>query len=137
MNELAIFDQWLTSKLTGDATIGGIVADRVYGDVAPEKTTFPYILFTQQSTADVMGNGAQRIMVTGVYVVRGVAPSESYTTLRTLADRIDTVLHKASGQVATGTVIACVRERPFSMTETEKGVQYRHFGGVYRIYSQA
>lgn len=137
MNELAICEQWLTSKLTGDSTIGGIVGTRVYGEVAPEKTAFPYVLFTQQSTSDVMTNGAQRIMNNAVFAVRGVAPKENYATLRTLADRIDAVLHKASGQVATGTVVACVRERPFSLDETEKGVQYRHFGGVYRIYSQA
>lgn len=137
MNELAICEQWLTSKLTGDSVISSIVAARVYSEVAPEKTAFPYVLFTQQSTTDVMTNGAQRVMVNAVYAIRGVAPRESYATLRTLADRIDVVLHKASGQVATGTVIACVRERPFLLDETEKGVQYRHFGGVYRLHSQA
>ncbi|MGL4651570.1 MAG: hypothetical protein ACRC1H_19340, partial [Caldilineaceae bacterium] len=56
------------------------------------------------------------------------------------ADRIDALLQGSAGSVAAasplpaGNVWACVRETPFRLVEETATAQYRHLGGVYRLY---
>lgn len=137
--ETVAADQWLFGALSGDASLSALVGGRVYGHVAPQGAQMPFVLFQQQAAgADVRGVGPARIMANLLYVVRIVAESSSFGgSVQTAAGRIDAVLQAASGTVLAGTVLACVRERPFAMTETdEDGRQYRHLGGIYRMFVQ-
>lgn len=136
MSELVAAEQWLTTVLTGDSTLSASVGLRVYGHIVPEGTAYPYIWITNQAATDVMGVGPARILTNTLYAVRAVVQDTTFVNLNTLADRIDTVLHAASGTVAAGTVMACVRVRPFVMVEPVGGVQYRHLGGIYRLLVQ-
>lgn len=130
-------DAWLYAKLTGDATLTGLVSGRIYGHIAPQDATYPLVLFALQTADDVQTLGPNRIMSNMLYVVRGIAEVASFgASLTTIADRIDTVLQAASGTVAAGRVLACVREAPVVMVEVSKGKQYRYLGGVYRLYAQ-
>ena len=42
----------------------------------------------------------------------------------------------ASGTPTRGTVIACVREQPFALVESLDTGQYRHLGGIYRLWAK-
>lgn len=124
-------ETWLYSVLAGDATLHGYVADRIYMHLAPAGTSWPCILVTlQEYPDDLMVVNAKRVWSEAMYIVRAVGPYEGFGTLNTIADRIDALLHRQSGT----NVHACIREEIFLMVEVVDDVQYRHLGGIYKIY---
>ena len=132
-------DEFLHGILTGDTALTTALTGGIFADLAPEKTQFPYGLHHFQGGADVRGNGPGRIMVSGLWLVQAVAEQDSYLgTLRTAADRIDTLLQAKSGAAGSdGVVFSCVREQPYRMVEVlTGGAQVRHLGGLYRLLVQ-
>ena len=127
--------------LTGPAPVIAISqVTRVYADIAPQGTPFPYILMTNTDPGqDVMVTGAIRVMTNAIWVVRGVAQGSQYSaTLKQIADRIDALLHRKEGAISGGgMIVASYREQPFRLPETTNGINYRHLGGQYRTLVQA
>lgn len=136
MIEIMRVSEWLYETLSSDATLTALVADRMYDGIAPQAATFPYITFNWQGGADVSAVGGIRIMNNGLWQVKAVVNETSYATILPIADRVDQVLQRASGAVSDGIILACVREQPLALIENSNGVQYRHLGGLYRIYVQ-
>jgi hypothetical protein len=139
--ELWIADQWIFQTLKNDTTlanlVGGTASPRIYADIAPADAAAPYIVFQNQSAVDSQGIGAIRIMVDALYVVRGIAPTDTFGgALAQIADRVDTLLHDVAGTAGGGNIVASVREAPFRLTEPRDGKVWRHLGGIYRIYAQ-
>lgn len=136
MGDILAAEQWITSKLSGDATITGVVGNRIYTHLAPDNTTFPYILISYQTSKDVVWVGANRVLTSINYVIRAITMAGSFSGIGNTAARINTVLHAASGTVAAGVVLGCVRIAPFVMVDPGEGVQYRHLGGIYKLWVQ-
>lgn len=136
MIETARMEQWLYTTLAADTALTALVGTRIYSHVAPNEATFPLVVFGLQTAEDVMGVGPARIMAQAVYVVRVIGQTGSFGALKAAADRLDAVLHGASGSAGDGVVLACVRTQPFEMVETIAGVQYRHLGGLFRLWAQ-
>lgn len=132
MNELPRAARWLYGRL-----IGGSVASRVAEGVAPSTWSTPFIVFQVQSPGTDRGVlNAGRVWLDPLYLVRAIAPVQSWTTLTPIADEIDAALHGASGSVSGALVRGCVRESAFSLIETINGTEYRHLGGLYRVTVQ-
>lgn len=140
-DESLAIDEWLYRTLTADPTLTGIVGTRVYNEQAPPSSTFPLVVFQMQAATDVRGNGQTRIMVTSLYVVRGIVQDASYNdTSKTMAERIDALLQaSAGGTVDNGRAVVFTshREQNFRLSEVESGKSYRHLGGIYRILAQS
>jgi len=79
---------------------------------------------------------AHRVFSDSAWIVKAVDRDASITTLRSVAGSIDALLHRASGTADGGTVLYCVCEAPFQLTEQIDGILYRHLGGVYRIVAK-
>lgn len=132
--ETVTADRWLYATLTGDVTLMGLVTG-VYTWPVPPTALLPYVLYQEQTATDVQPLGGSRIMVNGLWLVRVVADAYNWTSMEPIANRIDVLLQGKGGSVAQGNVWACVRERPFRMIEeTSQRGQYRHLGGVYRLF---
>lgn len=136
MIEPVYADQWLYSKLTTDATLASLLSGRVYSYMAPLGAAFPCIIYAYQGGADTAVVGGYRIFNSGQYQVKAVGQGESMAALAAIANRLDTVLHRAAGTVTGGAILACVRERPLSYAEFTNGLRYNHLGGIYRILVQ-
>lgn len=140
MSELNAIDRWIYGTLTADTALAAVVGTRVYADQAPQTTpavTMPVVVFQWQGGADLMVIGGVRVWTNAVYLIRGIDEAQTWGgDLKTIADRIDAVLHRGSGTNADGVVYAAVREQPFRMPETAGGKSYRHLGGLYRIYAK-
>lgn len=132
MDELTRVDAWLQTTLTGDATLATLVDGRVFADIAPQGTPGPFIVHQFQGGADNIGNGGNRVLVNGVWLVRVVAQTDSYLPLQPIADRIDAVLHRGAG----GAVLTCTSEQPYRLTESAEGASWRHLGRLFRIQVQ-
>lgn len=130
-------DKWLRTLLTGDATLTGLVADRVFSEVAPEGTATPFIVFQAQSdSVDALGVGQARIMSASVYMVKAVTSGSSYAPLIPIADRIDELLHRASGSADGASILASTRERTLRLHEHQDGVEWRTLASSFRIIVQ-
>lgn len=135
--ETTVIARWLYTKLAADSSLTAIVGTRIYEQPAPQEAVYPLVVFQLQTTDDVSAVGGIRVMTTAEYLVRVIGQSANVTSsLLTAAERIDAVLHRASGSVTGGAVIGAVRLRPFVLAETDGPVQYRHLGGIYRLWAQ-
>lgn len=128
-------ETWIYGKLANDATLTSLGVRGIYAYQAPETATVPYIVFQQQAASDVPALGTIRIMTSLLYVVR-VISTAPFSSLLAIDNRIDALLHASSGTNSNGTVIACVRQSPFVMSEPVEGRTFRHLGGIYRLWAQ-
>lgn len=131
-------EAWLYGLLTGDTALAALVDSRVYSGAAPQGATLPCVIINHQSGRDVLGVGTVRVMSRLAYLVKAVGRCQSYLALEPIADRIDAVLHGASGAVAGiegagAELLACTRTMTVAYAEMDEGVQYRHLGGLYQI----
>ena len=136
MHELVIADTWLVATLSGDATIAAAATGGVHDGNAPQGTAAPYVIIAYQSGSDVVGLGGRRVLTNPLYLVKVVGQAESYADLQPIANRVDQLLHAATGTAAGGRVLSCVRETPVKYPETKNGIPYRHLGGLYRLQVQ-
>lgn len=135
MNEILIVYNWIYSVLSGDSTITNIVGTRIYDSVS-SNPTYPYIIYNWQSGTDVTEISAIRIMMNGLYQIKVIDKNTSFNTISPVATRIDQLLHRASTTTVNGIILSSAREFPLSLVEVNNDIQYRHLGGIYRIYSQ-
>ena len=136
-------DEWLQATLTGDATITGLVAARVFAEYAPQGTVFPCIVYRPIDTEDIVAANATRIMVTELRLIEAICEGQSYTPVKAIAERIDVLLHRKpdagseiSGAWSGVTILSSDRQRISRLAETEDGRHYRRLGGIYRISAQ-
>jgi hypothetical protein len=128
-------EQLLYSTLTGDSTLNGLV-NGVFMGIAPQPTTYPFVVMQEMSGIDLMTVDSARIWTNFLYLVKVVGQTASYADLRTAVARMDVLLHRLSGTVSNGTIWACVRQQVFRMPEyAPGGQQFRHAGGIYRLYA--
>ncbi len=138
MQETARAEKWLYSVLSGDTGAGGVntlVGGRIYAYLAPERSAYPLVIFSHQGDYDVMGVGTARILASTLYQVKAVGRGSAVgmNAIKTIADRIDTLLQGASGSVTDGVILSCVREQQISYVEQAESEVYMHLGGIYRI----
>lgn len=132
--ELVTIETWLYERLANNA-VG--VSDRVYSGVAPREAEFPLVIYQLQTPEDVMTMNGARIMSQGVWIVKATMPTQSYADLSPIAALIDSRLHRQRyTEAGSGTVLACVRERPFMLAEVEDGLRLSHLGGFFRVFAQ-
>ncbi len=136
-------DAWIVDTLTGDATITGLVGDRVYSEEAPAGALFPYIVVRTLDTRDVTSATADRIMVTELRVIEAITEGQSYAPLKAIVERVDVLFHQrpdtgsqTAGSSAGVTIFASYRDRQLKLAETSDGRHYRRLGGIFRIHAQ-
>jgi len=140
VNEEVHTAEWIVSRLESDTGAGGLFDPAaalkptgVYYQLIQEGRELPAIRFHIQDSRDIRIIGSERILVRLDWYVLLVNEGLEVAPLLPLVDRLDTRLHKASGETSTLRVEACLRINPFSIIEPDdSGVQYRHVGGVYR-----
>lgn len=135
MSETYAADTWLYGKLHTDVTLMAAVTG-VYADMAPESAAYPLVIFALLDGDDLITINGIRIWVTATYEVKVITDAESFSGIKAAVDRIDALLHRASGTVTDGTVYECVRTMPLRYVEQLAGRQYLHLGGLYRLRVQ-
>lgn len=135
-------DRFLYETLAGDPTLlaylgAPVDPPRIYSDLAPLGTQPLWVIYSVQSSADVMGIGQARYMARLLVLVRVTDVAESYADAGAAYQRVDALLHGASGTVAgVGEVLSVIRQEPVRFTEQADGQQYRHVGGTYEFLIQ-
>lgn len=128
-------EEFVYATLRGDATLMGLVSGVFVGGSAPQGTAYPFIVLQLMSGNDTSAVGGIRIWGDLVYLIKVVGETADYQTMRGAVARMDALLHRSSGTSTDGTIWACVREQTIRLPEVVQGKQYRHDGGMYRIYA--
>lgn len=141
--ETMVAEDFIHDRLAADATLmallPGATADnpRVASPIAPEVWgDGPFVTFQLLDPRDVRGVGTTRIMATALYIVKAVAKTRTWDTVRPVAERIDVLLNAASGTAAGGSVLHIARESVYQVPETVAADQWRHLGGTYKVWAQ-
>ena len=142
MAEIFTAETWLYSTLHGDGTLlalcpGGVLTWPLPTNAAGQ-AIYPgqYVLYQMQSGLDIGLYGPGRAGVNGLWLVRVVAETFSFGgNLQTAANRMDVLLQLGVRTAVTGGYIfGCARLEPFQLVEPVGSRQYRHLGGIYRIF---
>lgn len=135
---IEIAEKWLYATLSADATLAGLVADRISGTLSPELLELPYVTFLMQSSRDVSEVSGIRISTDNLYIVKAVGQTSTWDDLAPIASRIDYLIHRPGSVMIQGSgSLTCIREMVHQQAEVDEGLQYRHLGGIYRIRASA
>lgn len=136
MLETTRADTFIYQQLTAAPALAG---GRVYQSVAPPQAVSPWITFTLMAARDLNVADGARVWANLVYLVRATTQGSSYQAVQAIADAIDARLHDKAGPAGTDArVLGCLREEPHALAEvTDAGVNYRHLGGLFRVYIQS
>ena len=127
--------------LKGDATINGLIGQRVYMNEVPDDAAYPVILAHMYAPSpDTRALGNVRVMANMMYIIRAIAKGSSTISVEPIANRLDQIFEDNAGANIAGVIGASVREMPFFMSEEAKVgnsiQQFRHLGGIYRLTVQ-
>lgn len=139
MTSIMTAERWLYAKLSGDTGSGGIVplvSTRIYNGAAAQGAAYPLIVYQSLSGVDVQGVGSTFIMENEIFSVKAITQAQTYATVETIANRINYLLHLASGTASGGIVLACVRLYVDKMETIDAGMQYKTIIQRFRIYTQ-
>lgn len=140
MSELepTIAERWLYQRLTANATLAAM---GVFSLKPLDRDDYPAVVFVarpEQGGGDVSTVNGTIVMARLMYVVRATCAGMSYGPITQAAGLIHQQLHRQSGEVTGGKVVACVRVHPVAYGEEKEGDEhYRHMGGVYRLFVQS
>lgn len=138
INEGGLAAEFLFEQLTGDATLAGLVGDRVYRNLAPPGATLPYVVFGFVAGLDRNAVGSRSIMFTRpFYDIKGVVAGTDSAAADAIADAIHAAVNgKQRLDVAAGelVVLGCRRESLVEFVEMTEDQQYIHRGGSYRLF---
>lgn len=137
--ETLVAEQFMSARLKADATLVAALADGTNGiwvDVPAATAAYPLVQIVHSTSEDHWHLGRYLVWTEHFYIVRGVALSQSFTTLKVIAQQISATLESANGTTADGTVFGVARLRPFRMTETDGNKHYRYLGAFFRVFSK-
>lgn len=143
MNEEAGISQFILDALLSSPRVTALVGQRIFEDVAPEDESYPFILFSQSSPGQTLGQigTCERVAVQPLYLVKAVSRSASFDEADRIKAALDAALTGAHGTVQfEGEVVkvkAVHQVAPHRRTEPEDGTLYRHAGGFYRLMAHS
>ena len=131
--ELDLGFSWLTSTLSGDATLAGYAPGGVSRTFAEPKTPTPYVIMSYQQGTDQVVFGGGRAYSDLHFQVSVVGPvSDNIQALENAAARVDALLTVAQQTAVTGgTILASFRTQPISTDTLVDGEVWNEVGGVY------
>lgn len=128
--------RWVRTVLAADPTIAAAVGTRIYEGAVPKGKALPAIVYYLIPMDDVQGSGQtpMRTWSKSRLIAKVINETNDPSTLQTVADRIEHVLHAAMGGTADIEIDYCIRRRPFYMKDTSvKDKIFIHLGGEFEL----
>jgi hypothetical protein len=125
-------DRWLHTQLTTDSQLATALSGRIYIDIAPQDTQYPLAIMTFVTARQVGNMSADRVMDDELWQIAIWTDKPSYIELESIADRIRSVIHKASG---TG-VVGAIYEGERRLMEQDGDTVYKALILEFRLFTQ-
>ena len=129
-------ETWLAQTIKGDNELQALIGERVHIDYVPNASEYPLVVLSFISGPPVTNLSADVVMFDEVWLVKVWVEGSSYIPAAAILEKIQALLHKASGSAANGIVIGCAQEELFRLAENEGDKHYKCFGQYFRIYTQ-
>ena len=134
MAETARARSFVWQLLSADATLLPLIGPRIFREVAPGDSAYPFVVIRLLSPGnDLLVVGGRRIWAHPLFLIEAITKGTSSAPLEPIANRIDQLLHLASGTVSNGFVHSIERERPADRVIDESGQRFSALGGEYRV----
>lgn len=126
---------WLRTVLGADATLVSAATGGIWRGRIPHSKPHPAVVFQfLAANEDQTGSsGATRVWSVSRYIVKAVTAGNSDAAGKTIADRIDAVLHAQRGGADDIAIDYCVRKKPIYYLEDVGDETFIHMGGEYEI----
>lgn len=136
-NALPKIQAWILSQLANDSALAAIVSTRIWRDIAPVGTGFPYVVFTMNQAEYMQGVGDCRLLTRAYYLVKLVTEGDPTDAQIVALTRFDEVIGKQSASQLDGFLFSGRGTEPVSYTEPRPGTPhfYNHVGSVFQIDS--
>lgn len=136
VNAIPKIEAWILAQLSGDASLTAVVSTRIWKDVAPVDTAFPYVVFSMlPGSYYLQGVGECRLLTRADYMIKIVTEGDASDTEVTALDRFDEVIGAQSASLLNGFLFSGRGLSPVSYTEPRPGTPhfYNHAGSVFQI----
>lgn len=134
-DEATAIRAWLYSRLTGDTDLSEILGDRVFPNLAPAGTAFPFAVYSRQASSETASLGMVRAVVYPLILIKIYDRESGFSRITDAQDRVDALLHGQS--VTIGEMgLKCVRRQALESAEIVNNVQSRWLGQVYAFMAQ-
>jgi hypothetical protein len=125
----------LYQRLADDDTLTALLSDpeAIFEEVASSGTTPPYLAFHHHAGTEIWtfkGGRSERAL----WVVKGICRGLKSDAAEAIDARCTELLHNARLSVE-GRTVSVLRESRVSYGESVDGEQWRHRGGIYRIFT--
>lgn len=126
---------WIFGRLSGDATLAGLVSTRIYRGVAPQGAAYPLITFSPQSGLPFAGVAGSILAQSDLWQVKVIGSGDSPASIRPISDRVIQLLHKAPPSVVNGVQIAeCTFQQNIPQPDEYVGsVRYFYSNSQFRV----
>lgn len=136
MSEILSVSQYIVDVLKNNAAVAAKVGTRIYPDVAPATTTFPFIIygFSAYRGTDVVG-GKEKLSGNYVYTVKTVSKSSSPKESGDIAVLVTKALQDAPQKSFGGNWVQMSRRLDMlSFSENVGDVAYFHIGSRFEFF---
>lgn len=123
---------WIKSTLLADTALVALIAARLYRDEAPEGTPHPFVVMQQIDAVPVQNAFKDRLMDGERWQIKAVNKATSYTTVNSIAARVEAALHKQRGS----NILSCVLEFKMPMSEKDTTGTYKSMILDFRVHTQ-
>lgn len=132
MNEALRGFTWIRAQLLASSGLVAAAVGGVWAGVAAPGTIAPWVVMTNQASPDVSQVAGIRLWTRATFQVVAYGPASSDATLTTIADLIDTQLHRQHGAAGDAYVNSCLRTNAIVLDETRAdGTLWQRQGGLY------
>lgn len=136
MNEEAAVADYIVSYLQADSTLMGMI-NGVWLRSTPTDVAGPLVKIDRMDAEDLMVVNLYRVWADLTFLVRAVTENQErgqpdWTEVRSIADRLDALLHKHEAN-QTDLEWHAFREESYTDETIEDGKLFLHAGGVYRV----
>jgi hypothetical protein len=136
MNEQGAAGQHIRDTLVNSATVGALIADRIYQGSAPRGSTYPLVVFAPQAGKDRAAAGGERMSVRTRWLIVVVCEENSVVLARRIASVVDAALAGTTATVPLDGqdyyVQSVRRQEPFERSGPKDGKTYINAGGYYQ-----
>jgi hypothetical protein len=131
----------LYGKLAGDTTLNNLLgtpaagySKAIYHQQAPDNAPFPFVILSEdvpELPTEAMGD--PEALLTDIWLVKAIDRNTSADAAEAIAARIKALLNDATLTISGATHLYLRRQSGIVYPETTDGVQYKHYGGLYRL----
>ncbi len=131
--------RFIYTNLQADPELQALVSSRIHRGAVPQGGQFPAVIYALIAPGMTLtAIGGEQVWGRPVFKVVGAHETSDGLDLEPIADRIDAVLHNASGTTdAGGYVYSCQNLRPFELIETTGQSEFQQLGAEYGIEIKA